>query len=190
MSDLAHDTALMSAEDYLLAENDGAWRHEFVNGAVYAMVGSSDQHNIISGNLHAALHQRLPEGCQVFMSDMKLRVRSEWEDRFYYPDVFVSCAPSDRERYTREEPVFVAEIPSPHTQRIDRGEKLEAYKNVASLQEYAILSQDRVRLEMFRRRTGWQRELFGLASNVTLESVGLTLPLITLYRRTDLHQPE
>jgi Uma2 family endonuclease len=189
MSELAHDIALMSAEDYLSAENEGAWRHEFVNGAVYAMVGSSDWHNVISVNLAAALSAALPERCQVFAADMKLRIRNELDERFYYPDVFVSCAASDRERYTREEPVFVAEVLSPHTERVDRGEKFEAYKRLPSLEEYAILSQDRVRLELFRRRAGWQREVFGLGSNVTFGSVDLTLPLVTLYRRTELYQP-
>jgi Uma2 family endonuclease len=190
VAELAHEIALISAEDYLTAENDGAWRHEFVNGVVYAMVGSSDQHNFISGNFYAALLGRLPARCDVFLTDMKLRIRNELVgDRVYYPDVFVSCVPSDRYPYTREEPVFVAEVLSPHTERIDRGEKFEAYKSIASLQEYAILSQDRVRLELFRRRTGWQREVFSLGHNITFESVDITLPLITLYRRTDFEQP-
>ena len=189
MAELAQDIALISAEDYLLAENDGAWRHEFVNGVVYAMVGSSDRHNFIAGNLYAALLGRLPAHCDVFQTDMKLLIRNKRDERFYYPDVFVSCTPTDRQPYTREEPLFVAEVLSPQTERIDRGEKFEAYKSIASLQEYAILSQDRVRLELFRRRTGWQRELFTLGQNITFESVDITLPLITLYRRTDFEQP-
>lgn len=186
IAEAARETALMSAEDYLARETDGAWRHEFVNGVVYAMVGASDRHNMIAGALYAALAAGLPDRCQAFVSDMKLRIRQRSDERFYYPDVLVSCAPADREPYSREEPVLLAEVLSPGTERTDRGEKFDVYRGIASLEEYAILAQDRVRLELFRRRTGWQREVFGPGDEVALESVGLTLPLAALYRRTGL----
>lgn len=183
MAEAAHDTALMSAEDYLARENDGVCRHEFVNGVVYAMVGSSDRHNLIAGALYAALLGHLPGQCQVFIADMKLHVRLRGDERFYYPDVFVSCTPSDRDRYTREEPVFVAEVLSPATERVDRGEKFWAYTALPSLEEYALLAQDEVKLELFRRRTGFEREIFGAQDVLDLDSVGLRLPLADLYRR-------
>ena len=183
MAEAARDTVFMSAEDYLARENDGAWRHEFVNGAVYAMVGSSDRHNLLSGALYAALLASVPSCCQPFMNDMKLHVRLGRDERFYYPDVFVSCAPSDRARYTREEPVFVAEVLSPGTERIDRGEQFDAYASVPSLQEYALLAQDEMKLELFRRRTAFERETFGPDDTISFESVAMTLPLASLYRR-------
>ena len=67
------------------------------------------------------------------------------------------------------------------------GEKFEGYRTIASLQEYAILSQDEVRLELFRRRSGWEREVFGPDDAVTFESVDLTVKVAALYRRTGLH---
>lgn len=186
MAEAAREIARISVEDYLARENDGAWRYELVDGVAYAMVGSSDRHNAIAGALYALLLGQLPPRCDVFVTDMKLRVRAERDERFYYPDVFVTCSPSDRDRYSREEPVLVAEVLSPGTERVDRGEKFEAYRTIPSLQEYALLSQEGVRLELFRRRTGWARETFGPDADVTLESVALTLPLASLYRRTDL----
>ena len=62
----ARKFTLISAADYLAADNDGAWRHEFVNGAIYAMAGASDRQNLIRGNLAAFLLNRVPESCQVF----------------------------------------------------------------------------------------------------------------------------
>jgi Uma2 family endonuclease len=186
MAEVAYEIVKVSAEDYLAAEHEGGWRQEFVNGTVYAMVGSSDRHNLISLNLALALSVALPDRCQVFTADMKLHIRSGRDERFYYPDVFVSCSPADRERYTRSEPVFVAEVLSPTTERVDRTEKFEAYKTIASLEEYALVAQDEVRLELFRRRTGWQHEVFGPDDTLALDSLNLSLPLASLYRRTDL----
>lgn len=183
MAEAAPDTALMSAEDYLARENDGACPHEFVNGMVYVMGGSSDRHNLIAGALSAELLRHLPGRCQVFIADMKLHVRLGGDERFYYPDVFVSCARSDRDRYTREEPVFVAEVLSPATERVDRGEKFWAYTALPSLEEYALVAQDEIKLELFRRRTGFEREVFGPDGTIDLESVELALPLAALYRR-------
>jgi Uma2 family endonuclease len=186
VAEAAPRVVMMSVEDYLASEEDGPWRHEFVNGVTYAMAGSSARHNLIAGALYAALLGHLPARCEVFISDVKVRIESARDRRFYYPDVFVSCSPTDAV-FTRNEPVLVAEVLSPWTERVDRGEKFEAYKRIASLQEYAILSQDEVRLELFRRRSGWEREVFGPDDAVTFESVDLTVKLAALYRRTGLH---
>jgi len=183
MAETARDLTIISAEEYLARENDGAWKHEFINGAVYAMGESSDRHNIIAINLATALNVHLPIQCQVFGCDMKLHIQSVHDERFYYPDVFVSCSEGDRARYTREQPIFVAEVLSPATERIDRHEKFDAYTKIPSMQEYALVAQDLPKLELFRRRTEWRRETFSLDDTVTFESVDLTLPMTAIYHR-------
>jgi len=186
MAGAAVATAFMTAEDYLAGENDGLAKREFVNGAVYAMVGSSDRHNLITLNLASFLSQRLPDRCQVFASDMKLRVRRARDERFYYPDVLVSCSSSDRADYWREEPVLIAEVLSPATERTDRGEKFEAYTSIPCLSEYVLVHQAESRAEMYRRRTGFGREIFTGDDAITFESLDLTLPVLDLYRRITL----
>ena len=176
----------MSADQYWSFEQASEWRHEFVNGAVYAMVGTSDYHNLIAGSLYALLLTNLPDRCQPFINDMKLRIAAAHDQRYYYPDVLVSCSPTDRETHTRSEPVFIAEILSPSTERIDRGEKFEAYRGIASLEGYALVSQDEVRLELFRRRTDWDSEPHGPGDLVRLDGLDFTFPLEALYRRTGL----
>jgi Uma2 family endonuclease len=125
MSQTACKFTLICAADYLAAENDGTWRHEFVNGAVYAMAGASDRHNLIRGNLAALLLGHTPEQCEVFSAEMKLRIKSNTDERYYYPDVFVVRDPNDCERYTRDHAVLVVEVLSPSTDRADRTEKFE-----------------------------------------------------------------
>jgi Uma2 family endonuclease len=113
---------------------------------------------------------------------MKVRIKTSTEERYYYPDVFVACDPTDRETYTRDRPALIVEILSPTTERIDRTEKFEAHKGVPTLVEYGLLSQDAIELELFRRRTQWAREFFEADNVVTFESVSLSISVSSLYR--------
>jgi Uma2 family endonuclease len=46
---------LLSVEDSLEGEKTAEMRHEYVDGEVYAMVGTTKAHNLISGNLYGFL---------------------------------------------------------------------------------------------------------------------------------------
>jgi Uma2 family endonuclease len=189
MSVTARKYTFISAADYLASDNDGQWRHEFVDGAVYAMSGASARHGLIRGNVSLALMNQAPAPCQVFSADLKLRVKTNETERYYYPDVFVTCDPTDREPYFRNTATLVVEVLSPSTERVDRTEKFEAYKRIAALSEYVLLSQDAMELELFRRRTSWQREFYQRDNTVTLESVGLTVSVSNFYRHVGLDDP-
>lgn len=121
------------------------------------------------------------------MSDMKVRVAP---GLFYYPDVFVACDPPG-DPYFRTEPCLVVEVLSPSTERTDRREKLNAYRDCPTVQEYALVSQDSVRVELHRRAAdGWHTEVFTRAEDrVTFDSVGLTLSLQDIYRNVRFDEP-
>src|SRR3954451_331854 len=93
MAEAAFDIGFMSVEEDLARENDGDWKHEFVNGAVYAMVGTSDRHNLIAGELYAAHLAHVPPRCQPFVIDLKVQIRRGRDVRFYYPDLSFPAAP-------------------------------------------------------------------------------------------------
>ena len=90
--------AVISEEDYLQGEEFSDMRHEYLDGQVYAMAGASAKHNLVAGNAFSLLHARLPDHCDVFMADMKVRLQLQRKVIFYYPDVVVSCAADDRAR--------------------------------------------------------------------------------------------
>lgn len=172
----------LEVETYLQGELNAEQRHEYLAGEVYAMVGASDAHNIITLNLASALHAHLKGGpCRAFMSDMKLRLRAGEEDYFYYPDVMVACQPGDAARYYREQPIFLAEVTSETTERIDRREKLFAYRGIAALEEYLLLAQDSVAATLYRRAAGWSAVRLGAQEELNLASLNLRLPLHALY---------
>jgi Uma2 family endonuclease len=80
----------ISPEEYLEGEKSASVKHEYVDGAVYAMAGASRRHNLIAGNTFLALGNHLRgKPCVPFNSDMKVRLPAEWADAFYYPDVSV-----------------------------------------------------------------------------------------------------
>jgi Uma2 family endonuclease len=177
-------TTFLSGDEYLAGELESQVRHEYVDGEVYAMVGASDRHGLITLNLAGLMSQRLPERCQVFSSDMKVRIQTAERDIFYYPDVLVSCDPRDREPYFRQYPCLVAEILSPHTARLDRFEKFLFYRQLDTLQEFLLVSQDYRQVEVFRRSDQWRGDRY-TSGEVQLRSIDLAVTIDEIYRRTD-----
>jgi Uma2 family endonuclease len=180
---LAREKFSLSVADYLAGENDGAVRHEYVGGQVYAMAGASARHNRIALNIAGRLNDHLAgDECEAFMADMKIRVAP---DLFYYPDVVVACDPPGGDAYFRAEPRLIIEVLSPTTERIDRHEKLSAYKNCQSVQEYALVSQQGMMIELHRRshNNEWQTRIFTEADEqCAFEAIALTLSLGDIYR--------
>jgi Uma2 family endonuclease len=113
--------SFISPEEYLEGETRSEIRHEYVDGEVYAMSGASEAHNIIALNIGSLLRNHLRgTPCRVFMSDMKVRIQSLRDERYYYPDLQVTCAPEDRDRYFKQWPKLVIEVLSPTTERNDQ----------------------------------------------------------------------
>jgi Uma2 family endonuclease len=154
----------VSVEDYLWGEQDAQVRHEDVDGEVYAMVGVSDLHAVIAGNLHAALCMGPPDRCQAFISDMKAHIRVDAKDIFYSPEILVSCDAKDRETYYHERPCLITEVLSTSTERLDRFEKRGFYCILPSLEEYVLVSQDFRLVEAFRRSDDCKRPSPGKAT--------------------------
>lgn len=146
----------ISVEDYLAGELQSDVRHEYLAGEVVAMVGASDRHGLIATALAAALYPHARQrGCQLFVADMKVRIDDARESFFYYPDLLLSCDPTDRESpYYRRRPCLIVEIASASTARIDRREKRLAYRLIPGLREYLIVEQDARRVELDRYPAG------------------------------------
>jgi len=87
----------MTVDEYMEFEERSPIRHEYVNGAIYAMNGVSVAHARITRELASALRGHLRGGpCEPFSSDLKLLIRSDTDEVIYYPDVMVAC---DREHW-------------------------------------------------------------------------------------------
>lgn len=176
----------LAVEDYLAGEEVSEVRHEYVAGEVYAMTGASRAHGLIALNSGAFLRQRVRgTDCQAFVSDMKVRLEIAGDDVFYYPDLVMTCDPSDRARDYCRALCLVIEILSPQTQRVDRREKFLAYTALGSLQAYLLVSQEIHQIELFRRESGWAREVF-CEGAAPLGCVDAALPIEVVYEDVEL----
>jgi Uma2 family endonuclease len=170
---------------YLQNELAETIRHEYVAGEVFAMAGASKRHGTLAGNAFIALRQHLRgKPCGVWMADMKVRVKAD--SAYYYPDVVATCDPTDLSpdapKDFLEAPKLVIEVLSDSTEPVDRREKLLSYRRLPSLDEYILIDQNRLWVEVFRRTpAGWTQDIFEAGEVVQLASVGLDVPMAELY---------
>lgn len=174
---------MISVEEYLRLERDNPVRHEYVDGFVYAQAGASRAHNVITSNIHVALHgPARRSGCQVFQSDMKVRVTPT---RYHYPDIVVGCSGGQDDDYTEAEPCLIVEILSESTRMADQNFKAERYREIPSLKAY-LLVDSRSRSAAIWRRTGQDWNFEVLDDTIALPCPEITLRLADFYEGTAL----
>ncbi|MDZ7621266.1 MAG: Uma2 family endonuclease [Candidatus Competibacteraceae bacterium] len=173
---------LISTAEYLEGEKAAKIRHAYVDGAVQAMAGGTKAHNLISFNLARALYGHLGgTPCRVFIGDVKVHVAWDWRERFYYPDVVVGCEAGDNDPYVVEQPKLIVEVLSDSTERDDRSDKFYAYRRLLSLEEYVLVAQEVRRVEVYRRETGWELEVYENEGGFSLCGVAVNLTLAEVY---------
>ena len=179
----------ISPDEYLLGEELSVDKHEYLNGVVYMMAGASAGHDRITMNISGELHALLRgKPCEAFSADTRVHVRTETAEFYYYPDVTVDCTGRANDSRYSESPRVIFEVLSPATERVDRGEKLQNYQRLASLEAYVLVDQLRVAVTTYRRTTtGWETELLVEKDDVlALGCVDCQLPLTAIYERTGL----
>lgn len=170
----------LAEQDYLAGEQNSPIKYEYIDGEVYAMAGASANHNLICINMVTALSVHLKgKPCRPFASDMKVKIGS----RYFYPDVLVDCDEYAGDDQFTETPTLIVEVLSKSTRRMDETIKRSSYSQIDSLQEYLLIEQDIVDVELVRRSNGWRSEHFFMGDQFTLESVGLTLSVAETYDR-------
>ncbi len=146
-------SSFVTLPEYLERERSSETKHEYFNGEVFAMSGGSPPHNQICVNVSGSIWQRLRErDCIVYSSDQRVKVHST--GLYTYPEISVVCGESefdDDVKDTLLNPKVLIEVLSPSTADYDRGGKFKHYRNIPSLQEYVLISQDFPAVEHFVR---------------------------------------
>ena len=178
----AQQIAFMSEEEYLAGEKIAVLKHEYVDGHIYAMAGAHSNHNSLAMNVSVAFSNHLKgKPCRAYMSDMKVRITNG--SKYYYPDVLVNCPPVNG--YFTEAPTIIVEVLSNSTRRIDETEKRMAYMQIETLEEYVLIAQDFVQIEVIRKSEGWKSAKYFLGDEVKFTSIGLTLSVEEIYDGVD-----
>ncbi|MBD0262165.1 MAG: Uma2 family endonuclease [Tolypothrix sp. Co-bin9] len=172
----------LTVEEYLQLELESLVHYEYIAGQVYPIVTNSENKKIITGNILTRLRGHLlGKSCRVFSSDMKVKI--EALDVFYHPDICVTSDLSAREKYFKTAPCLIIEIISPETERIHRNEKLMNYQQLKSLQEYVLVYQSEIKVDIYRKynRQTWFLEQFIITDTMKLSSVGLEMAIAEIY---------
>ena len=146
-------------DEFLEFEQQATVKHEYVNGWAYphgdwatGLAGATTRHNRIAANVLGELYSLARNSqteCHPLGADERIWV--EELSKGYYSDGLLICdAEGEHELYV-DRPCLIVEVTSRNTARNDRGEKLDAYRRLASLEAYWIISQSE------RRVTVWQR---------------------------------
>ena len=176
----------LTPEQYLEIERQAEFRSEYLHGEMFAMAGTSFNHNRIVRSTERALGRALDgRRCDVFFLDVKVHVPAT--GLYTYPDIVVTCGPIaalDKHQDTLTNPLVIVEVLSPSTTNYDRGEKFQHYRSIPSFREYLVLAQDEIRVEHHVRQPdgAWIfREHTALTDVVHLASIDCNLNISTLY---------
>lgn len=177
--------AMVTEAMYLAMERIAEDKHELYRGEIWAMAGGSPRHNWLCSSANGQLRNALrgPD-CAPLTSDQRVHVPATGS--YCYPDVPVVCGPptyhtADPDSITN--PRLIIEVLSRSTASHDRGAKFDDYRSIPSFEEYVLVWQDCVHVEI-RRREGphrWVVEEYEAGSKIELRSIGVTLDVDALY---------
>ena len=179
----------ITPQEYLARERAAEIRSEYFHGEMFAMSGATWEHALIKDNLAAELRSQLKDGpCRAVTSD--LRVKVDATGLYTYPDIVVCGQPQFEDNVvdTLLNPTAIVEVLSESTEKYDRGGKFAHYRQLPTVQEYVLVSQDRPLVERFVRQAdgSWLlTEFAGLETRLSLASVPAEVPLAEIYRGVD-----
>ena len=176
---------LLSVEEFLDSCPNDQRHYQLIDGVIVAMAPPAIPHQIIAGNLtgeiYSAVRSNRPNctvRSQAGIAPQGLAGRNHFET-----DITVTCEPGGF-RGIAAEPVLIVEILSPSTERDDHFVKLPHYQSLPSLEEILYVESQLVAATLYRRAGGgWETiVLDGGDALLELETIGLALPLSSLYR--------
>ena len=183
--------SFLTPEEYLETERKAEHKSEYLHGEMFAMVGASRKHNLISGNVFGELRQQLKgKLCEAYTNDMRVKVPSV--GLYTYPDVVIVCGePQFEDSYidTLLNPTLLVEVLSESTESYDRGRKSGYYRTIESLAEYLLVSQDEHRIEQYVKQSEGRwllTDIHSLEGKVELVSIPCVLALRDVYDKVPI----
>lgn len=187
----------ITEEEYLADEKGREYRCEYIDGEIFpmadfgsngeirAMAGAGKNHQRIISRLSRRLDEHFDgTPCEVFSSDMK--IRADKGNKYFYPDIVVTCEKdTDSDSHYVELPRIIVEVLSNSTRSYDKTFKRLIYQSIPSLEEYVLIEQDSVKIEVARKSENWVSNVYFLGDDVRFESIDLTLSVADIYQRVE-----
>ena len=177
----------IDVRDYLaLDEKASSVRYEYFDGRLRMLAGGSPDHSIIATNVASILHSALRKTpCTVYNSDIHFKLS---ESRYVHPDITVGCDERDKgKRDNIQYPRLIIEVLSPGTESVDKGEKLEAYLDYSSIEEYILVGSQKKMVEVYYRdEDTWVSRIYRPNSIIHLKSIDVSIPFEDIYEKSSL----
>jgi len=180
----------MTTTEFLAWDAPDGRLWQLLDGQPAAMAPPSRTHGAIQSQLGymIAAHLDVPGNpCSVVTTPgIVPRVRAA--ENFRIPDLAVTCTRYETEEYDVSNPVLIVEILSP-SNRAETWQNVWSFTTIPSLREILILSSTEIRAELLRRdgEGAWPAIATVIeADDLVLDSIGMTVPLATVYRTTRL----
>lgn len=181
---------IYTPETYLEFELSSDERHEYIDGELIPMTGGTPNHNEIASILNAALRMSLKgQPYSIFVADQRLWIP---EYKIYtYPDVMVIQRPialQEGRLDTVMNPVAIAEVLSKTTKSYDKDGKFAAYRSIPGFQEYLLIDQYSLHIEMYSKTEAnkWIfSEYKSPGDRIVLSSISFAIALADLYDNID-----
>jgi len=107
-----------------------------------------------------------------------------------FSDIVVDLAGQPPEDQTATAPVFIAEVLSPSSERVDLGDKAAEYLQLPSLLAYVVFAQDEIKAWAWTRGpNGFPSScevLEGSEATLRVEPLAIELPFTEIYNRVRL----
>ena len=184
-------TKYISIPEYLEMEDAADIKHEYYKGEIFAMSGAKWSHNIIVRNLLIGLGIRLKGSpCQPLGSDQRIHIPAN--TLFTYPDISVFCGKPEsleNDQMNALNPSVLVEVLSRSTRSYDKGAKFKLYRDIPTFKEYLLVDSERIYAAVHTRSADgrWSlQEYHDPAGNLSLETLGLQIPLSEIYEGSGL----
>ena len=181
----------LSIEKYLDKESLSAEKHEYYNGKIRKIPGSSYNHNKIAANIIIAFGQSFEINqlsFEVISSDQKVFIPKL--NQVLYPDALVVYQKPEFWNGRKDillNPILIVEVLSPTSEKYDRHDKFMSYKNIPTFMEYVMVRQDIKEVETWFREEPhlWRETTFSDTGDVKLSSIGISISMEKVYKNIE-----
>jgi Uma2 family endonuclease len=157
---------------------------ELVEGEIVMMTNPTEVHEQNAGNIGAPLKLAMDaRGCRTYQGGMRVQRSDDTRDTDKTrPDIVVRCGAVGSGTYITD-PLVVVEVLSPSTIDIDRGPKLDFYKSLPTIRHIALVYQDQMRVEHYRRtEQGFELDVLKRPDEVLhFKAIEFRIDLVRIY---------
>jgi Uma2 family endonuclease len=174
---------IWTAEEFLVTDQcefGDAWRYELVDGVIVAHAAPAPDHGAILAGLNTALGTRLAARPNCCRPEIGSGAAPEQQQRptARIPDAMIRCG---------EHPRVTFDVVSPSELRAwrARDRRRQHLQNIEGVEEIVEIYQDEAAIHVYRRNADDRWPFWavnGLDAVLTLESVGLDIPLAEIYQ--------